>query len=153
VISDLNSGKTRWSEEKGLAAAVEISDNVSACTSAGTAKRLALSTMTIGFSSSRSGRPKIPDSVLLQPLASFPVSTKKNVSAGRRSKARYLVDTSKSLLKKLERQLLERNSRAASLFTIPVTEKDNHLSIDIKKNNERYGWALETGGSYILRTN
>lgn len=57
---------------------------------------------------------------------------------------------------KVERQigrLLERNSRAASLFTVTVTEKDNHLSIDIKKNNERYGWALETGGSYILRTN
>jgi transposase len=57
---------------------------------------------------------------------------------------------------KVERQIgriLERNSRAASLFTVTVTEKDNHLSIDIKKNNERYGWALETGGSYILRTN
>jgi transposase len=56
----------------------------------------------------------------------------------------------------VERQigrLLERNSRAASLFTVTVTEKDNHLSIDIKKNNERYEWALETGGSYILRTN
>lgn len=57
---------------------------------------------------------------------------------------------------KVERQigrLLERMSRAASLFTVTVTEEDNHLSIDIKKNNERYGWALETGGSYILRTN
>jgi transposase len=57
---------------------------------------------------------------------------------------------------KVERQigrLLERNSRAASLFTVTVTEKDNHLSIDITKNNERYGWALETGGRSILRTN
>lgn len=57
---------------------------------------------------------------------------------------------------KVERRigrLLERNSRAASLFTVAVTEKDGCLSIDIKKNNERYGWALETGGSYILRTN
>jgi transposase len=57
---------------------------------------------------------------------------------------------------KVERQigrLMERNSRAASLFTVTVTEKDNHLSIDIKKNEERYGWALETGGNYILRTN
>ena len=57
---------------------------------------------------------------------------------------------------KVERQigrLLERNSRAASLFTVTVTEKDNHLSIDIKRNEERYQWALETGGSYILRTN
>ena len=57
---------------------------------------------------------------------------------------------------KVERQigrLLERMSRAASLFTITVTEKDGRLSIDIKKNEERYQWALETGGSYILRTN
>ena len=57
---------------------------------------------------------------------------------------------------KVERQigrLLERNSRAASLFTVTVTEKDGRLSIDIKKNEERYEWALETGGSYILRTN
>ena len=57
---------------------------------------------------------------------------------------------------KVERQigrLLERNSRAASLFTVTVTEKDNRLSIDIKRNEERYEWALETGGSYILRTN
>jgi len=57
---------------------------------------------------------------------------------------------------KVERQigrLLERNSRAAALFTITVTEKDNRLCINIKKNEERYGWALETGGSYILRTN
>lgn len=57
---------------------------------------------------------------------------------------------------KVERQigrLLERNSRAASLFTVTVTEKDARLSIDISKNKERYEWALETGGSYILRTN
>jgi len=57
---------------------------------------------------------------------------------------------------KVERQigrLLERNSRAASLFTVTVTEKDSGLSIDIKRNEERYEWALETGGSYLLRTN
>jgi transposase len=57
---------------------------------------------------------------------------------------------------KVERQigrLLERNSRAASLFTVTVTEKDARLSIDIKKNQERHQWAMETGGSYILRTN
>jgi len=57
---------------------------------------------------------------------------------------------------KTERQigrLLERNSRAASLFTVTVTEKDNRLSINIKKNEERYQWAVNTGGSYILRTN
>jgi len=57
---------------------------------------------------------------------------------------------------KVERQigrLLERNSRAASLFTVTVTEKNTRLLIDITRNQERYEWALETGGSYILRTN
>jgi transposase len=57
---------------------------------------------------------------------------------------------------KVERQigrLLERNSRAAVLFTVTVTDKDNRPLIDVKKNNERYEWAMETGGSYILRTN
>ncbi len=61
---------------------------------------------------------------------------------------------------KVERRigrLLERNSRAASLFSVEVTEtgtgKQARLLIDIKKNEDRYQWALETGGSYILRTN
>ena len=57
---------------------------------------------------------------------------------------------------KVERQigrLLERNSRAASLFTVIVTEKDGRIAVDIKKNEERFQWAMETGGSYILRTN
>jgi transposase len=57
---------------------------------------------------------------------------------------------------KVERQigrLLERMSRAASLFTVTVTEKGARLSIDIKRNEERYERALENGGSYILRTN
>jgi transposase len=61
---------------------------------------------------------------------------------------------------KVERRigrLLERNSRAASLFGVKVTEtgtgKQARLLIDIKKNEDRYQWALETGGSYILRTN
>jgi transposase len=56
----------------------------------------------------------------------------------------------------VERQigrLLERNSRAASLFTVSVTDKDDRLCIHIKKNEERYRWAIEIGGSYILRTN
>lgn len=56
----------------------------------------------------------------------------------------------------MERQigrLLERNSRAASLFTVTVTEKNARVSIDIKRNEERYQQALQTGGSYILRTN
>ena len=57
---------------------------------------------------------------------------------------------------KVERQigrLLERMSRAASLFTVIVTEKNNRLAIHIHKNEGRYEWARDTGGSYILRTN
>jgi len=57
---------------------------------------------------------------------------------------------------KVERQigrLLERNSRAACLFSVTVTDKDGRLSIDVKRNEERYEWALENGGSYLLRTN
>jgi transposase len=54
-------------------------------------------------------------------------------------------------------RLLERNSRAASLFTITVNEtgsgKRRRLDIDIKKSEDRYQWALQSGGSYILRTN
>ncbi len=54
-------------------------------------------------------------------------------------------------------RLLERNSRAASLFTITVTEtgsgKERRLAIDIKKSEDRYQWALQSGGSYIRRTN
>jgi transposase len=54
-------------------------------------------------------------------------------------------------------RLLERNSRAASLFDVTVTEtglgKDRHLNIEITQHNERYQWALRSGGSYILRTN
>ncbi len=50
-------------------------------------------------------------------------------------------------------RLLERNSRAASLFTVTVTENNNRLAIHIHKNEERYAWARDTGGSYILRTN
>ncbi len=61
---------------------------------------------------------------------------------------------------KVERQigrLLERNSRAASLFRVEVWESgtgpEARLSIQVTKNEERYRWAMETGGSYILRTN
>jgi transposase len=57
---------------------------------------------------------------------------------------------------KVERQigrLLERNSRAASLFTVTVIEKDGRIAVNIRKNEERFQWAMETGGSYILRTN
>lgn len=54
-------------------------------------------------------------------------------------------------------RLLERNSRVASLFTVTVTEtgsgKQRRLAIDITKSEDRYQWALQSGGSYILRTN
>ena len=60
---------------------------------------------------------------------------------------------------KVERQigrLLERNSRAAALFSVEVikpAQEEARLSLKVTKNEDRYQWALETGGSYILRTN
>ena len=58
---------------------------------------------------------------------------------------------------KVERRigrLLEQNSRAAALFDITVTDtKDVRLSIRIKKHEEKRQWAVDTNGSYILRTN
>ena len=61
---------------------------------------------------------------------------------------------------KAERQigrLQERNGRAASLFTVTVTEtgtgKEQRLKMDVQKNEERYRQLLESGGNYILRTN
>ena len=61
---------------------------------------------------------------------------------------------------KVERQigrLLERNSRAASLFSVEVGEtgegKEARLSIQITKKEDRYQRALEIGGTYLLRTN
>lgn len=54
-------------------------------------------------------------------------------------------------------RLLERHSRAASLFRVEVTEsgtgREARLSIQITKNEDRYYWAMESGGCYILRTN
>jgi transposase len=54
-------------------------------------------------------------------------------------------------------RLLERNRRATALFTVTVTEtetgKDRRLVVDIKRNEERYQWAQDSSGSYILRTN
>ncbi len=54
-------------------------------------------------------------------------------------------------------RLLERNSRAAALFTVTVTKKttgkNSKLAIEIMKNEDKYQWALQSGGSYILRTN
>lgn len=63
-------------------------------------------------------------------------------------------------LKKVERRigrLLERNSRAASLFDVSVedrqTETGSRLAVTIRKHQERAEWALHTSGSYLLRTN
>lgn len=54
-------------------------------------------------------------------------------------------------------RLLERHRRAASLFRVEVTESgasnEARLSIKITKNEDRYQWAMESGGGYILRTN
>ncbi|HWQ69814.1 MAG TPA: hypothetical protein VN494_07660, partial [Patescibacteria group bacterium] len=54
-------------------------------------------------------------------------------------------------------RLLERNSRAASLFTVTVTEtamgKEKRLAIAVITHDDRYQWALQSGGSYLLRTN
>ena len=54
-------------------------------------------------------------------------------------------------------KLLGKNSRAASMYEVMVNEtgsgKAVRLTVTIKKNEERYNWALATSGSYILRTN
>lgn len=54
-------------------------------------------------------------------------------------------------------RLLERNSRAASLFDVMVEEQGaaigKRLKIIIKKHEDRYEWLLSTSGSYLLRTN
>jgi len=54
-------------------------------------------------------------------------------------------------------RLLERNSRAASLFDITVEEHgtgiQKRLKIIIKKYEDRFEWLLSTSGSYLLRTN
>lgn len=54
-------------------------------------------------------------------------------------------------------RLLERNSRAASLFDITAEEQGEgikkRLKIIIKKHEDRYEWLLSTTGSYLLRTN
>ncbi len=54
-------------------------------------------------------------------------------------------------------RLQERNSRAASLFTITVTEakteKEEKLEMIFHKNEDRYRQLLENGGYYLLRTN
>jgi transposase len=54
-------------------------------------------------------------------------------------------------------RLMERNSRAASLFDVSVEEvgrgKEKRLRIHIQKKNKHYDWASQTAGSYLLRTN
>ncbi len=62
--------------------------------------------------------------------------------------------------KKVERRigrLLERNSRAASLFDVSVeerqTENGPRLAVTIKKQEELADWAFRTSGGYLLRTN
>jgi hypothetical protein len=54
-------------------------------------------------------------------------------------------------------RLLERNSRAASLFTVTVTDtvmgQETRLVIEIIKHDDRYRWMLQSGGSALLRTN
>ncbi len=54
-------------------------------------------------------------------------------------------------------RLLERYARAAGLFEVTVEEcgsgKVSRLKIQVQKNEQRYAWALNTSGSYLLRTN
>lgn len=54
-------------------------------------------------------------------------------------------------------KLLGKNSRAASLYEVAVSEsgtgKAARLTVTVSRNEERYNWALTTSGSYILRTN
>jgi len=54
-------------------------------------------------------------------------------------------------------RLLERNSRAASLFDVSVEEtgtgKAKRLRIRFRKKKKNYDWASHTVGSYLLRTN
>jgi transposase len=61
---------------------------------------------------------------------------------------------------KIERRigrLLERNSRAAPLFDVTVEERvgDNtpKLTVTITRKEDLTGWALQTSGNYLLRTN
>jgi len=59
-------------------------------------------------------------------------------------------------LQKAERRigrLQERNSRAASLFSITLMETEQGLKMTVRKDEERYRKLLETGGNYLLRTN
>lgn len=54
-------------------------------------------------------------------------------------------------------RLLQKNSRAAGLFTVDVTAsgtgKEERVTVTVTKSEQRYQRALENGGSYLLRTN
>jgi transposase len=54
-------------------------------------------------------------------------------------------------------RLLERNSRAASLFDVSVEEtgtgKEKRLRIRVRRKKKNHDWAFHTAGSYLLRTN
>jgi transposase len=54
-------------------------------------------------------------------------------------------------------RLLERNSRAASLFSVAVDEQRDEngppLAVTITKHEHRADWAQKTSGNYLLRTN
>jgi transposase len=61
---------------------------------------------------------------------------------------------------KVERRigrLLERNSRAASLFDVTVDERAGEqtpkITVTITKQEDRADWAQKTSGNYLLRTN
>lgn len=61
---------------------------------------------------------------------------------------------------KIERRigrLLERNSRAASLFDVTVEERIGEdtpkLRVTITKQEDHAGWAFQTSGHYLLRSN
>ncbi|CBE69079.1 MAG: IS1634 family transposase [Candidatus Methylomirabilis oxygeniifera] len=54
-------------------------------------------------------------------------------------------------------RLLERNSRAASLFDVTVEERTGDetpkLRVTITKQEDHAGWAFQTSGHYLLRSN
>jgi len=50
-------------------------------------------------------------------------------------------------------RLLERNSRAASLFTVTVGDDGGRPELTVTRNEAKYEWAHLISGSYLLRTN
>ncbi|MEW6327281.1 MAG: IS1634 family transposase [Thermodesulfobacteriota bacterium] len=83
-----------------------------------------------------------------------------NMEAGLKKMAARIETGKLKDRQKAERQigrLQERNSRAASLFTVTITEtgteKEKRLKMTLEKNEDRYRQLLETSGNYLLRTN